>query len=46
VWGGIILDPKGKQEITFAWSLGETTSNQVEALALLQGLMLLKQQGI
>jgi len=33
---GIILDPKGKQALTYEWGLGIATNNQAEAYALLQ----------
>jgi ribonuclease HI len=46
VQGGIILDPERNEEIAFTWGLGETTNNQTKVLALLQGLMILKQRGI
>ena len=36
--GGILLDPRGHVEQTFAWGLGHRTNNEAEWLALLQGL--------
>ena len=36
--GGILLDPKGHVEQTFAWGLGNRINNEAEWLALLQGL--------
>jgi ribonuclease HI len=36
--GGIIIDPGGKTEATFAWGLGKSTNNRAEAYALFQGL--------
>ena len=39
--GGILLDPRGHLEQTFAWGLGYRTKNEVEWLALLQGLQFL-----
>lgn len=36
---GIILDPKGQLETTYAWGLGNSTNNQAEAYALIQGLL-------
>ena len=39
--GGILLDPRGKTEKTFAWGLGHKTNNEAEWMALLQGLELL-----
>ena len=38
---GILLDPRGHVEQTFAWGLGTRTNNEVEWLALLQDLHLL-----
>ena len=38
---GILLDPGGHIELNFAWGLGNRTKNEVEWLALLQGLQLL-----
>ena len=40
--GGILLDPGGHIEQTFAWGLGHRTNNEAEWLALLQGLQLLQ----
>ena len=40
--GGILLDPGGQIEQTFAWVLGNRTNNEAEWLALLQGLQLLQ----
>jgi hypothetical protein len=34
--GGIILDPKGKQELNYEWGLGIDTNNKARAYALLQ----------
>ena len=39
--GGILLDPGGYVEQTFAWGLGNRTNNEAEWLALIQGLHLL-----
>ena len=39
--GGIILDPGGHIEQTFAWGFRNRTNNEAEWLALLQGLQLL-----
>jgi hypothetical protein len=33
-------------ESTFAWSIGQSSNNQAKAYALLQGLILVKVQGI
>ena len=40
--GGVILDPGGKIEHSFAWGLGIRTNNEAEWLALLQGLRFLQ----
>ena len=40
--GGILLDPRGYVEQTFAWGLGSRTNNEAEWLALIQGLHLLR----
>ena len=39
--GGILLDPRGHVEQTFAWGLGYRTNNEAEWLALLQGMKFL-----
>ena len=39
--GGILLDPRGHVEQTFAWGLGYRTNNEAEWLALLQGMKIL-----
>ena len=39
--GGILLDPGGYVEQTFAWGLGNRTNNEAKWLALIQGLHLL-----
>jgi ribonuclease HI len=44
--GGVIYDPKGKQESAYAWGLGIATNNQIEAYALLQGLSIIISLGI
>ena len=36
--GGILLDPRGHVEQTFAWGLGHRTNNEAEWLELLQGI--------
>ena len=36
--GGILLDPEGKIEQTFAWGLDYRTNNEAEWMALLQGM--------
>jgi hypothetical protein len=38
---GVVLNPKGNQEITFEWGMGRVLNNQAEALALFQGPNLL-----
>ena len=42
MWGGVLLDPGGNIEHSFAWGLGNKTSNEAEWLALLQGLQILQ----
>jgi ribonuclease HI len=44
--GGVILNPRGTSAYTYAWSLGISFNNQVEAYALLQGLNLAKNHHI
>ena len=39
--GGILVDPRGHVEETFAWVLGYRTNNEAEWLALLQGMKIL-----
>ena len=39
--GGILLDPGGQIEQTFAWGLGYRTNNEAEWLTLLQGMKIL-----
>ena len=39
--GGILLDPRGHVEQTFAWGLGYRTNNEDEWLDLLQGMKIL-----
>jgi ribonuclease HI len=43
---GGFLKPKGNCKITYARGLGESTNNQAEALALYQGLNILKSKKI
>jgi hypothetical protein len=38
--GGVILSPGGNHEIKYAWGLGTSTNNQVEAYALLEVLII------
>ena len=38
---GILLDPRGHVEQTFAWGLGYRTNNEAEWLYLLQGMKIL-----
>ena len=40
--GGILLDPGGNIEQSFAWGLGNITNNEAEWMALLQGLHILQ----
>jgi hypothetical protein len=44
--GGVIFFPRGNIRLSFSWSLGHATNNQAEAYALLQGLLLARQQGL
>jgi len=44
--GGIIYSTDGITETRYAWGLVFTSNNQVEALALLQGLLLLNRKGV
>ena len=39
--GGILMDPGGKTEETFAWGLAHKMNNEAEWVTLLQGLKLL-----
>ena len=39
--GGILLDPRGHVEQTFAWGLSYRTNNEAEWLAILQGMKIL-----
>ena len=39
--GGILLDPEGQTEQTFAWGLGHRTNNEAEWMAFLQGMEIL-----
>ena len=39
---GILVDPEGNVELTFAWGLGIRTNNEAEWMALLQGLRILR----
>jgi ribonuclease HI len=41
--GGILLDPKGNLETSFARGLGKATNNQIEACALYQCILLAKE---
>jgi ribonuclease HI len=35
---GVILDPNGKQEPSYAWGIGIASSNEAKEYALLQGI--------
>jgi ribonuclease HI len=39
--GGVVLDPEGNQEVIFEWDISGATNNQVEVLAIYQGLNIL-----
>lgn len=41
---GIIVDLEGNEENCFAWGLGRFTNNQVEALALFQGMRIVNER--
>jgi ribonuclease HI len=41
--GVVILSPKGNTRINFAWGLGLTTNNHMEALAFYQGIKIATQ---
>jgi hypothetical protein len=43
---GVIFDPEGKQEMSYAWGIGEATNNQAEIQELWQGLSVSKQMEI
>jgi ribonuclease HI len=36
--GGVLVNPNGQLELSYAWGLGAETNNRAEALALWQGL--------
>jgi len=44
--GGVIYFAGGQLSLSFSWSLGETTNNQLEAYAIFKGLGLAQNQGI
>jgi ribonuclease HI len=44
--GGVILSLGGHTRLTFSWSLGTKTNNEVEAYALFKGLLLAQNQGM
>ena len=44
--GGILLNPGGYVEQTFAWGLGNRTNNEAEWLALVQGLHILNAKNL
>ena len=44
--GGVIIHPNKENEIQYAWGLGSLTNNQVEYLALSEGLELVINKGI
>ena len=46
IGGGTISCPDGTKDLKYALGLGNVTNNQVEALALLQGIKQLKRKGI
>jgi hypothetical protein len=42
----VIFDPKGEEELSFAWIIGNTTNNQYKALALWKCVWIMKDKGI
>ena len=40
--GGVILDPDGKENVTYEWGLGQTSNNKAEAYNLLMGTRIIK----
>ena len=44
--GGILLNPGGQVEHTFAWGLGSRTNNEAEWMALIQSLHILRENKI
>ena len=44
--GGILLNPGGHVEHTFAWGLGIRTNNEAEWMALIQSLHILQEKKI
>ena len=44
--GGIILDPNGKENVTYEWGLGQISNNKDEACILLMGTRMIKKRGI
>ena len=35
--GGILLEPRGNNPVTYEWGLGKTSNNKAEAYGLLMG---------
>jgi len=44
--GGIILDPDGKENVTYEWGLGEVSNNKAEAYNLLMRTRIIKKRAI
>ena len=44
--GGVVVNPTGEKIHSYAWGLGYSSSIQAEALALFQGLKILKELNI
>ena len=42
--GGIILDPDGKENVTYKWGLGQISNNKAEAYSLLMGTRIIKKK--
>lgn len=42
--GGIILDPDGKENVTYEWGLGQISNNKAEDDNLLMGTRIIKKK--
>lgn len=40
---GVILDPKVNTKVSYAWNIGTSSNNQVEAYATLRGIQIVVQ---
>ena len=43
---GIILDPNGKENVTYEWGLGQISNNKVESYSMLMGTRIIKKREI